>query len=243
MDTRNLITSNGNKTGIVKCWLSNQKCEAIYKSFFEYMSSEGWSKYTTKDFLQKSILKYSNIFVKANKELGEDVYSEDDLKRLGDKFKGNILEILAEGYFRFISSQKLQVKFKSWCGQDSNDLGIDGYATDLSNDNFLIAIQAKYRTTKEIDWQDGIQKAYVLVSEEMKEKLRGGAITGEEYLRWLNIHPVILFTSTDAKWNMKEWAEKWLMIIDQEELYRTLGMYTENGNKTFWETLYNEFKK
>lgn len=241
METKVLMTPNGNHTGSVDCLLSYDDCVNVYTSFFKYMAEIGWSEFKNKSFLRKTIIKYSNTFEKECEKSG--LYNDDEIKRLKDKFKGNALEIIAEGYFRFCKTQKHKVEFLRWCGMEGDDLGIDGYCVDRTNKNYLVAVQAKFRSDNEIGWQDGIQKAYTLVNEEMKEKWLNGAITGAEYLEWHKLHPVILFTSTTAKYNMKAWADKWMLIIDDNEIYENLGMYNETGNKNFWETLYNELEK
>ena len=244
-DTKALTTSNGNKSARVRCWLPNSETRNFYLKFFEHMANEGWKEYTSKQFLSIEINKFANEFVNLNKDFDNEevqLYTQDDLKQLSDKFKGNALEIIAEGYFRLVTSQKHMLKFKNWSGMNSDDKGIDGYATSLSNDEFLVAIQAKFRSNREVGWQDGIQKAYALVTDEMEEKLRNGEITGNEYLEWIESHRVVLFTSTDASRFLKENSKHWLLVIDQDELFRTLGMYTTSGNKSFWVELYENMK-
>ncbi len=251
MDTSSLMTSNGTKTGIVTCWLDNNLTRQAYLDFFSYMSNEGWSKYEDNKFLQKTVNKFAEKFKKLCKDncieantnaenYNKCLYTQDELDRLEDKYKGNVLEIIAESYFKNVTTQKYAMKYKCWSGQSDTDLGIDGYAVDLTNEQFLYAIQVKYRTEAEIGWQDGIQKAYVLVTEEMKDKWLNKAISDEEFLLWNKLHRVVLFTTTNVKYNMKDWSKDWLLVIDGNELYKSIGMYTLTGNKLFWENLYKE---
>lgn len=248
MDTKGLITSNGNKTGKTTCWMPNKRTKECYGRFFKFMAEQGWKEYKDVKYLQKAINEHAALFKKENEAYDEEnymsidahLYSGDDTKRLEDKFKGNVLEIISEGYFRFSTSQKYLLKFKCWSGQSSDDRGIDGYATSLGNDEYLVAIQAKFRSHREVGWQDGIQKAYALITDEMEDKLRRGKITGEDYLRWVDTQRVVLVTTTDASRFLKENSKKWLLVIDQNELFRTLGMFTPDGNRYFWEKLYSE---
>lgn len=56
------------------------------------------------------------------------------------------------------------------------------------------------------------------------------------------IKPVVLFTTTDAHWFLKEASEKWLNVVNTQDLFEMIGMFDGVGNKVFWDKTYEDVK-
>lgn len=244
LETKSLLCANGTHSGTTSCYVPNKDLIETYQEFFKYMSTTGWKTYKDVKFLVKTINKYA----KKCRKLCETVYVNDEglvdeiaCDVIVSKFKGNIFEVICESILRNINNLPFPMIFEKWEGNAANDRGVDGYCHACNNKNFLISIQAKFRTEDTLGWQDGIQKAYVEVKEKMEELRRRKVITSNERDEWADtVKPVVLFTTTDAHWFLKEAAEKWLNIVNEQDLYEMLGMFDGIGHKLFWDLTYKE---
>ena len=190
--------------------------------------------------LTKIINKFSKKCYKLAKEIQD---TEEDSHKIVSKFKGNIFEVITESILRNVQTLPFAMKFLSWEGDSKQDRGVDGYCHALNNKNFLISIQSKFRTEETLGWQDGIQKAYVEVNEKMKELRKRGIISNDDKALWEDsIKPVVLFTTTDAHWFLKEAGEKWLNVVNTQDLFEMIGMFDGVGNKVFWDKTYEDVK-
>ena len=240
LETKSLLCTNGTHSGSVTCGIDNKELKELYISFFKYMSNKGWKEYLDNTYLTKIINKFSKKCYKLAKEIQD---TEEDSHKIVSKFKGNIFEVITESILRNVQTLPFAMKFLSWEGDSKQDRGVDGYCHALNNKNFLISVQSKFRTEETLGWQDGIQKAYVEVNEKMKELRKRGIISNDDKALWEDsIKPVVLFTTTDAHWFLKEAGEKWLNVVNTQDLFEMIGMFDGVGNKVFWDKTYEDVK-
>jgi len=159
-------------------------------------------------------------------------------KNAGDKFKGNILEIITEqlcndNMFLNMVDDGIMVKLDHVIGADA-DLGIDILMQDRNNSNWKVGLQIKFRTFEEIDYRSGaISKTSDMVRREMEKNLNEHKITDVEYLDWLKNckTKILLVTTTDANYKLRD-AMPDLQVIDKKKL-----MQCVMNNNALWETI------
>lgn len=164
-------------------------------------------------------------------------------KNAGDKFKGNILEIITEqlcneNMFLNMVDNNITVRLDHVIGADA-DLGIDILMQDRNNPNWKVGLQIKYRTFEEIDYRSGaISKTSDMVRREMEKNLNEHKITDIEYLDWVKNckTKIILVTTTKANYKLTD-AMPDLQVIDGKKLTQCIM-----NNMTLWDSIYKSIQ-
>lgn len=225
----------------------------IHIKFFEYMKNEGFDKYNKTDFLRKTISKFSNDLKKCIKEEDQSLtrnmqvaplLTDNDIQHIVWKWQGNVMEIIAGHMFETCNPFNDRYTFDEMCGDDKNDVGVDGWLRSTVNRNFFIGIQVKYRFEKEVKWNDQITKALALTDERVRKLYQANQLTDKDWCTWgkqIQRRAVLVTTTKLSDSVTNAIGTDAFDVIDETVLLEYIGKKNNvNSNKEFWETLYNK---
>lgn len=221
--------------------------------FFKYMAETGFEKYNKTDFLRKTIKQFSkklfNNLAEEDKSLVQnrnyDVapnLTPDEIQDLVWKWQGNVMEIIAGWMFQKCNPFADRYVFDKMCGDDKNDVGVDGWMRSTANRNFFIAIQVKYRFENEVKWNDQITKAIALTDEKVRTLYQNNQLTDAEWCKWgkqIQRRAILVTTTKLSNSVDRAIGTNAFDVVDENTLLKHLGMKDNvNPNKEYWESLY-----
>lgn len=227
-------------------------------AFFEYMAKEGFDKYNKADFLRKTIMKYSkDLFTRIkNEDQSLDVnrnymvapnLTDEDIQNIVWKWQGNVMEIIAGYMFMTCNPFNDRYSFDEMCGDDKNDVGVDGWLRSTTNRNFFIGIQVKYRFEKDVKWNDQITKALALTDERVRKLYQANQLTDQDWCIWgkqIQRRAVLVTTTKLSDSVTNAIGTDAFDVIDETVLLEYIGKKNNvNPNKEFWETLFERIYK
>lgn len=222
-----------------------------YIKFFDYMRTTGYNEYDKKTFLANVIHEHGIELVENFKNEQEstrearnlEVAPDLNTKELDDlmyKFEGNLMEIIAGNIFSQIPGiLNNKYVFERMCGNEKDDYGVDGWVHHQSNPKFKVGIQVKFRSNKDVKWNDQITKCVALTEETVRSFYRNGLMTDKEWCDWSKNVPqrAIIVTTTSLDRNVVNAIGKFAFdVIDADMLWTNVGKkHNTNPHREFWE--------
>ena len=166
--------------------------------------------------------------------------TEQELLDLSYKFEGNLMEIIAGNVLSQIPGiLHNKYTFERMCGNDKNDYGVDGWVHHQANPKFKVGVQVKFRSNKDVKWNDQITKCVALTEETVRRFYRNGLMTDKEWCDWGKNVPqrAIIVTTTKLDKNVINTIGDFAFdVIDSDTLWANIGKKNNtNPHKDFWE--------
>lgn len=222
------------------------------------MRKTGYDEYIRPDFLSEVVHEHAKEMIdnfqseqqytrsNRNLDVAPDLTS-GELIDLMYKFEGNLMEIIAGNVLSQIPGiLGNKYTFERVCGNDKNDYGVDGWVHHQANPKFKVGVQVKFRTNKEVKWNDQITKCVALTEENARKFYRNGLMTDKEWCSWGKDvpHRAIIVTTTDLDKNVINAIGNFAFEqINKDKLWANIGKKNNtNPHRDFWENCWQSIQ-